>query len=361
MQVFLKKNAMKQLILLFVLVALAGPVVFAQTIVCDTSGWVFNRFVLVTARSGVVLRAEPSVQSARLAAIPWGMEIPADANTDEMPYDTIEGKEGYWHRVCYAGKTGYVFGGFLERLYEKTSVQFVVPGAGVDSELENIQLDTGLHWYALAPPANARSTGDAAYRFLEGLPVDRRGQTNKGVPGAEQLTLPPETALLLGGITPDRIAGQYYHPEETKMLFPGDVIPFYLFDPALNGYRYYQVYASGQPVHATADVGNWPFSAIRKYELRVREVIAQAGPGPNPYLVAGDQLLFGGRLTFDRDIAGFPAPHVYMLGDFDADHQLDAILSMHTDKGVTFYLFLSSKALPGFLMRVVATRRDACC
>ena len=125
----------KRTIFCFLSLAFSAQLSFSQTIVCDTNAFVYNYFMRVTAPSGVNLRAAPSQQAAKLIAIPYGAEIPVAANyTDEqLPVETIEDKYANWHKAAYAGKTGYVFGGFLIDVQHKTSVRVVIPDSGVES------------------------------------------------------------------------------------------------------------------------------------------------------------------------------------------------------------------------------------
>ena len=105
----------KRTIFCFFVLALSANLSFSQTIVCDSSAFVFNYFMRVTAPSGVNLRAAPSQKASKLLSIPKGAEIPAAANysDEQLPWETIEGKYASWYKAAYAGKTGYVFGGFF--------------------------------------------------------------------------------------------------------------------------------------------------------------------------------------------------------------------------------------------------------
>lgn len=338
----------------------AGPA-FGQSIVCDTNALVYNYFMRVTAPSGVNLRAAPSQQAAKLAAIPYGAEIPVAANyTDEqLPVETIEDKYASWHKAAYAGKTGYVFGGFLEDVQHKTSVRFLVPEAGVESIRSELGLAPDVSWFALAPGVKGRQRYSPDWVPMQAHQVVLDTQKLDGFDDARHrpLNAPENTLVFFGGIKPCPEIEYYYQPEESEMLYPGATISFQLVDQQLQQQRHYRLYAIGQPVSAPPGREYWPFSGIRNYELRVVELSYST----SGYRVVSDQLLFSGNLAFDPETGRMYGPRLFLMGDFDADHKLDIILDWQSDKGTLFYLFLSSKALPGFLMRVVAMVADSCC
>mgnify|MGYP001040775634 FL=1 len=95
----------------------------------DKEGYVFSSFIrtykglrnpmymLVDTESGVTLRDQPSVEGEKIIVAPEAanVEIVEDCNTlDEAQRQEIEGKNGWWIRVKYRGKTGYAFSGFLK-------------------------------------------------------------------------------------------------------------------------------------------------------------------------------------------------------------------------------------------------------
>lgn len=355
---------MRTLLCFFILLLSTGPAI-SQTIVCDTSEFVYNYFMRVTAPSGVNLRAAPSQHAAKLASIPHDTEIPVAANysDEQLPWDTIEGKFETWYQVSFAGKTGYVFGGFLEKLHDKTAVRFLIPNAGVDSQWEGLDLDPAVAWTALIPSEKERSNYPTDFRLMYASRVQMGAITasNQDVVRHPPLNVPDNTVVFFSGFESGARGESYYQPEEPEMLFPGAVIPFHVYDEQLKQQRIYLVYATGQAVSVSKDRGYWPFSGIRNYQLRVREVSYSPVRAQGAYRVVSDQLLYSGNLSFDMETGRIIGPSVFLMGDFDNDRKPDIILDWVGDKGSVFYLFLSSKALPGFLMRVVAMVADSCC
>ena len=335
---------------------------FGQTILCDTSSFVFNHFMRVTAASGVNLRAAPSSKAAKLLTIPYGTEILAGADDGNLPWETIEGKYTNWWRVSYAGKTGYVFGGFLEDIHEKTSIRLLIPNAGVESLWESMRLDPAVTWFALVPSEKElpeyQSQVVQMHRLRVKLGAEKTGYQDevRHLP----LNVPENTAVFFSGFEPGTQVEAFYRRDEPDILFPGTVIPFHVYDEKQKLHRIYQVYATGDAVQAPPGRGYWPFSGIRNYQLRVREIVDSPTGPDDRYAVASDQLLFSGNLVYDLETGRINGPRPFLLGDFDNDRKLDIILNRN-DYGTVFYLFLSSKALPGFMMRVVAMVADAGC
>lgn len=332
-----------------------------QTIVCDTSAFVFNYFMRVTALSGVNLRKAPSQQAAKLVAIPYGAEIPvaAEYGDEQLPWETIENKYDTWRRTCYAGKTGYVFGGFLEEVYENTAVRIVVPDAGVDSQRDQLRLDPALNWVALAPSEQRQKHWpDFVQLRAKKIKLAPQPEKEKDESRLRPLDAPENTLVFFGGLPPNPRIENYHQPVGHEILFPGEVVPFDLYDEAHKQHHRYHVYSAGDPVAAPREDIGWPFTGIRNYQLRIREITNTAGK--DDYKVVNDQLLFSGNLIYDRETGRINGPYPFLMGDFDNDRRLDIVLH-RTDEGTVLYLFLSSKALPGFLMRVVAMMRDSCC
>lgn len=355
----------KRTIFCFLSLALSANPSFSQTIVCDTSGFVFNYFMRVTAPSGVNLRAAPSQKAAKLLSVPRGTEIPVAANysDEQLSWETIEDKFASWHQASYAGKTGYVFGGFLEEVHDKTAVRFLIPNAGVDSQWEGLDLDPAVDWFALAPNEKERSTYQSDFVQMRTLKVTLGAQNleRPEIVRHPPLNAPENTAVFFAGFKSDSRGESYYQPQEPDMLFPGAVIPFHLYDEQLKQQRIYQLYATGQPIAAPKDRGYWPFTGIQNYQLRVREVTLSPSGTKDGYQVVSDQLLYSGNLSFDMETGRIDGLSVFLMGDFDNDRKLDIILDWDGDKGSVFYLFLSSKAFPGFMMRVVAMMSASCC
>ncbi|MCB1173741.1 MAG: SH3 domain-containing protein [Leptospiraceae bacterium] len=65
----------------------------------------------VTARSGLVIRADSSTNADKLGLVPFGTKVKVLEQSDKLL--TVSGKQGHWTRIEYDGQVGWSFGGFL--------------------------------------------------------------------------------------------------------------------------------------------------------------------------------------------------------------------------------------------------------
>lgn len=68
--------------------------------------------LFVGSKNGLILRREPNTRSANLGILPFRMLIGEFLNTGKC--ERIEGTEGCWRQITTAGKTGWIFDGFLK-------------------------------------------------------------------------------------------------------------------------------------------------------------------------------------------------------------------------------------------------------
>lgn len=70
----------------------------------------------VTTESGVILRDKPSKEGKKVSVAPQNARVEIVNNCSMLKQSTavtIEGTSGYWVKIKYKGKEGYVFSGFL--------------------------------------------------------------------------------------------------------------------------------------------------------------------------------------------------------------------------------------------------------
>jgi Bacterial SH3 domain len=89
------------LILLLFLVACTN-LVFAQT-----------RIAWVAAKSGLSIREKPAIGAKVLDKIPYGTKISILNTEEELVAVVTEGMHGYWEKVTFNNKTGYIVGSYL--------------------------------------------------------------------------------------------------------------------------------------------------------------------------------------------------------------------------------------------------------
>lgn len=87
-----------------------GAALFLLTLILQplSAGW-----FKVTARSGLRVRSRPATAAAVLGAVSWGRVV--NSVERDKKRCVIGGKTGYWHRISWYGRYGWVFGGFLQR------------------------------------------------------------------------------------------------------------------------------------------------------------------------------------------------------------------------------------------------------
>lgn len=340
----------------------------AQSCLCDAQDeeGTFTWYS-VAAPSGLSLREGPNAHTAKFDVVPFGEEVLACAITSFA--ETIEGKSGYWVKVTWADKTGYLFGGFLTALAER-KIQMVIPNSGVDSEWGSMELSPEIKWEALVN----LDTGSRSPRHKKpmhfssvGLTLGKKKVTEDGAPtgflnhAVLNLSRAP-FAIFSGFKLANSVVNQV--PAPVKLL-PGEVVNFSTYDQVHRIERRYLIAVEGNTVpnpNLTKGDDNGPIHSIEQYKINLyQQALDPANSGRRtPWSV---QKLFDGTIkkpgdtgTYDMDVF-----YVYFAGDLDGDHQLDLILARLNGTGRTFQLYLSSKKLPGFLLRYVAMWVDSGC
>lgn len=65
----------------------------------------------VTAKSGLLIRADSNTNASKLGLAPYGSQVHALEQSNRIM--SIQGKTGHWTKVKFADTTGWSFGGFL--------------------------------------------------------------------------------------------------------------------------------------------------------------------------------------------------------------------------------------------------------
>lgn len=75
-----------------------------------------NDELYVHAPSGLKLRNVPDGETV-LATVPYGAKLKVvETRNTSTPAKTVDGLKGYWAKISYEGKTGYIFDGYLSFL-----------------------------------------------------------------------------------------------------------------------------------------------------------------------------------------------------------------------------------------------------
>ncbi len=72
-----------------------------------------TRYSYVAAKSGLSIRETPSISAQVLDKIPYGTKITLQNTGEELVTVATEGMTGYWEKITYNNKTGYIVGSYL--------------------------------------------------------------------------------------------------------------------------------------------------------------------------------------------------------------------------------------------------------
>lgn len=146
---------------------------------------------------------------------------------------------------------------------------------------------------------------------------------------------------------------------------PGEVATFNIFDPKTQVTRSYLIAAEGK-VFPNADMisgdSYGPIGRIEQYKINLyqKTLLASNSDVRSSWSIQklADETL---NRPADTDTYDMDVLYIYFAGDLDGDHKLDLILARLNGAMHSFQLYLSSKSLPGFLVRYVARRTDSGC
>src|SRR5262249_53931775 len=98
---------MKKLLLLFITAIgiVLSPKGFSQLPPTSTQ--------YVAAKTGLSIREKPEVNGKVLDKIPYGTKVEVSMDYDQEKTISVEGMKGYWRKVKYNNKTGYIIDSYL--------------------------------------------------------------------------------------------------------------------------------------------------------------------------------------------------------------------------------------------------------
>ena len=342
---------MQRTIIQCLLVAL--PIlVKGQSTSCPEGAAELGKYYKVQAKSGLNLRAAGSKTSAKICGIPFGEEVYGCA---EHNHDTIEGVVGRWISVTYGNHQGFLFNGFLEEL-RGGPIGFFFPDhvPEFDSPYKE-----GIEYWGLVYDDTSRVEAWNLNRLMTGhykfirLKMDF---LTKEIDGNTIKIYAPTNVkeavkMVVYGFDPNtKSLGTNFFNE---FMPPGGSTQFVNYDYSKKRQRAYAVFATGKPVQGKKDDYRM-FTKIEDYHLRIREMYFLGGYGPVE--LVEEQSIVHNDINCDRE-GDFDTKHLYLTGDFDGDGKADFIFRQHYEGGTckAFFLYLSSKANQGFLVKEVAT------
>lgn len=318
----------------------------------------------VAAPSGLVLREGASRNTAKLDAIPFGEEVFACRETgiDEI----IEGKSGYWIKVTWANKIGYLFSGFLTKTNDR-KVRMIIPNTGFNSEWECLELAPEVKWQGLMDTATTtthlREDEHPAFFSSTALKTGRKkvhpdcneqGYLNNAVLNVSKSPF----AVFSGFLLADKVVNLTPIPVK---LTPGTAHSLFLLDRTGKTQRNYLITVEGNvfPNPQFSKGYGWsPFDRIEHYKINLYEQ-TDYPTNAAPLNKWSTQKLTDCtvKIPNDCDTYDMDVQYIYFAGDLDGDNQLDLILSQR-GLGSAYHLYLSSQKISGFLLRYVADWAD---
>ena len=305
--------------------------------ICSAQSTVWPEQFTVTA-SALKLREKPGLDSKTLATLPQSaaLENLGVKTDDDRRWDKIDGKGAFWKHVRYNDQDGYVFGAYLtapfQIFYENLAIEYL-------PKVKN--------WYGVY----STKQGDEL-RKIEVFTTLDTSETSTGLQHYLHSFTPVESRFI---IATDRdlktgIIGDYYnrkHPHQA----PGETRYRYDFNPGTSlVLNTLTNTALCKPESAYELIGAGSFNlgteSIEQENFKIW-VTHKKGAGS--------------QFATKQDLTPFFNPQdksctIVWWGDLDGDGKSDVLINRctHKDGGCRDYLFLSSEAKPGELLRPVA-------
>lgn len=357
-------------LLLAAAICILAPNAHAQYCACDPKDAPVNDdWFVVNAPSGLILRAGPSRNSAKLSSIPFGEEVLVCRATTVK--ETIEGIESNWVKVSWAEKSGYLFGGFLKK-EEHRKVRLFMPSVGIHSDWLCAELSSEVQWEALLDTVTTvRKYYEPKPAFFVSKPVKLGRKKRHKDCGGEgyfenaPVNMPKAPFAIIGGCK--LVEKVVNHVRTPIRLLPGEISSFTLYNHEKKLEKTYFITAEGNVINneqfLLGDDYRGPISRIEPYKVKLYEQITERSANGSENTSFKMQRIYEGKVERTGDLDGWNVKlemevfSVIFAGDMDGDDELDLILR----SGNGYSLYLSSKKLPGFLIRYMASWQDSDC
>ena len=310
----------------------------------------------IMAISGLNMREKPALDSKKIAAIPFGTIVQAEENyetfqrQEEKATLEIEGRKGYWLKIKYDLKEGYVFSGFT--LMGKWVVQ---SEKGLNNQYRILQegyycdpinYSPKLNWYAIINEENTTTFKKVNIRlrlkheYTEDEEIENEiwGEfpikIETDIEKASILLLGTEDELNLSSQSYPRILNMkddMFDHKEGIFFYPEQFVTMYLkpFE--------YKIGAREKITLAPNEANGYK----REYRFLYRY---RNGKKNYEYDLSDDLQLYGsGELH-----SNYQTPKLIWAGDINGDKMMDLIIYSHTmtdSGGVCWdtHLFISNK------------------
>ena len=322
-------------------------------------GYVFNGFLqeeypqprdvpqYVIAASGLRLREKADANSAVLATIPFGDSLKTDgemesfwAVKDKTPKRifTVEGTEGFWQKVVYKNKKGFVFSGLISAYYQPTTFTkshiFLEEGWGCGEIVRNQDDYNWLGWYK-----NKTST-KTELKPVSKLLFSVQNGDNETLVTATNRSLKGDTAMYIIGVrktaaqqlTTGAVQAKWYAQEY------GEVDSTYRITSETPVFKFKN--KAWQLKLAVTENTN---KNDMEYPITKAVLTFVSDDGSQKQTILG----FDSKKPFSETNSYFYMVNVVWFGDLDNDGKLDFLLQHDGEASGSYALYLSTAAGKG--------------
>lgn len=310
----------------------------------------------ITAPSGMRLRATPSLKAKVVTSVPYDSMVVACQETfGQMTYEDMT---GYWRKVEFHGKVGYMFDGFLEILSVKSPVLKTTSDTSATKAKEEEEpiakttkatkyslmtetynycgdaskIDAGLLWYGFYPPDLSKGQNYISVKAVEVNVLLSKTKVGKGMEFDIETNLENRSIFLIGLNRKLDAEGMHLKDNSERLrydnskVFPGQEIVLGKNEKPITLSATGNVESSGP----CPELSNYKLVLKgEKYFLPIEQNITK-------------ELVHNGQCGM---------PEIYWYGDFTGDGVPEIIfVSVYNDKN-HFTLFISDPRQDNILVR----------
>jgi Bacterial SH3 domain len=317
-----------------------------------------NVQLYVVAASGLRFREKADANSTVLATIPFGDSVKTDGAMGELwqimektPKNVfkVENISGFWQKVVYKGKKGFVFSGFVSQYYKPETVTashiFLEEGWGCGMIVQNTADYNWFGWYkkgdktelkTITKPSFSISTDDeVGISIITRTDRTLKGDTAMYIIGVRKTAAQQIAAGKIKGkwcATDDYDADAPFHVKEENTVFK--------FENTTDQLR--------------IAITKKPKTDEYSSEIAKSELFFEREGKKQSLLVFDDK-------KQSPDNAWFFGVDVLWYGDLDGDGKLDLLFNTEGEMDSSYQLYLSSAAGKGqYLRRVGAIYSCGC-
>jgi hypothetical protein len=295
----------------------------------------------VISKSGIIMRDAPGRNGNKIAKIPYWERV--IVNLTSQP-DTLDNIPGFWVKIRYKDKEGFVFDGYLadiDSTFDKPlDYRMMQEGA----RCACLNYDPSLHWYGIYHT----NSGDS----LKKIDIEIRKPTQ----GPDYIpwiiiieTDQRQPSLFLIGSRKKLKEGMigYWSNKEGTVIYPGQRFPQYANITLPDTVNTWFINATG----IVTEVQDFP--VFEKYCLKLSE--HQRNNWKNQIILTEKDF------NDKQEVPFFNFISIVCIGDIDGDRKPDFIFLISSMYVFTYRLYLSSEATNGDFIKNVAEWSEGDC